>query len=175
VTRAPDLFEPVIAFRSWRVVDGELVSPHVPQRWDEGVAVARCERLDPGASASAARGEPLPFEHEAPHPDCHCGIHAYFEPRLAVPAVDFRRVLGIVVVWGRLEVHPGGVRAQFARVQALGSSSSWSSWHRADVAAIGARLGVPVVDEEALAAAAPDYGSPLPAALRQHHAAADRA
>jgi hypothetical protein len=83
-----------------------------------------------------------------------------------VPLVDFRRVMGIVAVWGRLEVHPEGVRAQYARVQALSTSSSSSSWHRADVTAVATQLGVPVLDERSLAAAAPDYGSPIPAALR---------
>jgi hypothetical protein len=141
LTPAPDLVEPVVAFRCWRVLDGELVSPFVPERWDGGVATARCH---PGSDGS------LPFEHASPHPDCRCGIHAYLEPRSAVPTVDFRRVLGIVAVWGRMEMHPGGVRAEFAQIEALGASPGWSSWHRADVAAIAERLEIALVDEPAL-------------------------
>jgi hypothetical protein len=165
VTRAPDLVEPVIAFRGWRVVDGCLVSPYLGQRWEGGSVVAGCER---GSRDGLRHQQDLvPFEHVSPHPDCRCGIHAYFEPRSAVPDVDFRHVLGIVAVWGRVEVHPGGVRAEFARVQALAASPAWSSWHRADVTGVAARLGVPVVDEKTLAAVAGEYGSPMPAALRR--------
>jgi hypothetical protein len=149
VTRAPDLIEPVVAFRTWRVVDSELASPYLGLRWGAGVVEAQC----------AERGD------GAPHPGCRCGIHAYLEPRSALPEVDHRRVTGLVAGWGRLEVHPGGVRAQFARVQALGSCAGWSSWHRAAVVGIADRLGVPLLDERALAAAASDYGSPLPVAL----------
>jgi hypothetical protein len=165
VTQAPDLIEPVVAFRGWRVEDGALVSPLVPVRWEDGTAVARCRRaeLERGGEGPSPPGA----GHEAPHPGCGCGIHAYFEPRAAVPEIDFRRVLGIVAVWGRVEVHPRGVRAQFARVQALGASGSWSGWHREEVARIAARLGVPLMDEEALEASAPEFGSPCPEELRR--------
>jgi hypothetical protein len=161
VTQAPDLLQPVIAFRAWRVVEGELVSPYLGQRWDDGTVVASCERARLDGRESA------PTAHAAPHRDCGCGIHAYFEPRCAVPDVDFRRVLGIVAVWGRLEVHPEGVRAEFARIQALGASRGWSSWHRADVEAVAARLQVPLLQESALGAAAADYGASLPDSLRR--------
>ena len=43
---------------------------------------------------------------------------------------------------------------------------SWSAWHRRDVEAIAARLGVPLLAEEVLAAAATEFGSPVPAGLR---------
>lgn len=168
MTRAPDLVEPVIAFRTWRVIDGELASPYLPQRWDAGVAVARCHRGDPGRFRHA--DELLAFEHLSPDPQCRCGIHAYLEPRAAVAGVDFRRVLGIVAVWGHVELHPGGLRAQFAQIRALGASPGWSSWHRADVAAIALRLEVPLLEEQALEAAAPEFGSPLPAQLRSPRA-----
>jgi hypothetical protein len=164
VTRAPDLVEPVVAFRTWRVADGELVSPYLPERWSAGTVEARCVRGDPQRFRHA--GELLASEHVSPHPACRCGIHAYLEPRSAVAGVDFRRVLGIVAVWGLVELHPEGLRAQFAQVRALGASAGWSSWHRRDVEAIAERLGVPVLPEEALAAAVAEFGSPVPARLR---------
>jgi hypothetical protein len=165
VTHAPDLVEPVIAFRSWRVVDGELVSPFVDERWGAEIVVARCHR----GSAETFRyaDELLPYEHVSPHPDCRCGIHAYFEPRSAVSGVDYRGVLGLAAMWGRIEVHPAGLRAQYARVQALGSSPSWSGRQRAAVIAIADRLQLPLIDEQALPVAATDFGSPLPASLRR--------
>ena len=164
MTRAPDLVEPVVAFRTWRVADGALVSPYLPEDWGAGVVEARCVRGDP---ARFRHGEELlATEHVSPHPACRCGIHAYLEPRSAVAGIDFRRVLGIVVVWGVVELHPAGLRAQFARIRALGTSPAWSAWHRRDVEAIAARLGVPLLSEDALAAAATEFGSPVPARLR---------
>jgi hypothetical protein len=164
VTHSPDLIDPVIAFRSWRVVDGELVSPFVEQRWGAEVVVARCHR----GSADTFRyaDDVLPYEHSSPHPDCRCGIHAYFEPRSAVSGVDYRGVLGLAALWGRIEVHPAGLRAQYARVQALGSSPSWSGLQRGAVVAIAERLQLPLIDEQALRTVAPDFGSPLPPSLR---------
>lgn len=165
MTRAPDFVEPLIAFRSWRVVDGALTSPYVPQRWDASVVEAHCHRG--GVERFRHSDELLPYEHVSPHPECRCGIHAYFEPRSAVAGVDYRRVLGIVAVWGHVEVHPEGLRAQFAQVRALGDSPGFSGWHRADVAAIAEQLDVPFVSEQSLAARAAEFGSQLPERLRR--------
>jgi hypothetical protein len=66
-------------------------------------------------------------------------------------------VEGIVSVWGRIESHRDGLRAQHARVCALG--------RRPGADAIAARLGVEVVDTDDLSAAAAAYGAPLPASL----------
>jgi hypothetical protein len=170
VTRAPDLVEPVVAFRTWRVADGALVSPYLPEHWGAAVVEARCLRGDPERFRHG--GELLATPHVSPHPACRCGIHAYLEPRSAVAGIDFRRVLGIVVVWGVVELHPEGLRAQFARIRALGTSQSWSSWHRRDVEAIAERLGVPLVPEAALAAASAEFGSPVPGRLRDQAAPA---
>jgi hypothetical protein len=164
VTRAPDLVEPVVAFRTWRVAEGELTSPYLPQRWGPGPVEARCVRGDPDRFRHAA--DLLTAEHVSPHPACRCGIHAYLRPRSAVAGIDFRRVLGIVVVWGLVELHPEGLRAQFAQVRALGASKSWSGRQWAEVEAIARRFGVPLLAEEALEAAAVEFGSPVPSALR---------
>jgi hypothetical protein len=158
-SEAPDLHEAVIAFRGWRVADGALLSPHAEERWT-GVVRARCrpELRLPGAPQH-------PPDH-APHPGCRCGLHAYHAPRSVVPAADFRGVLGIVAVWGRLEVHPDGVRAEVAQVRALGVSPRWSSWQRAAVREVAVDLDVPLVDDAALAATASEFGAPLPVGLR---------
>jgi len=39
---APDLIEAVVAFRAWRVVDGALLSPFIPCRWEGPVMHAEC-------------------------------------------------------------------------------------------------------------------------------------
>jgi hypothetical protein len=165
VTRAPDLAEPVIAFRTWRALEGALLSPYLPQRWDAGVAVARCEHGEAGLFRHT--DALLREEHTSPDPRCRCGIHAYLEPRSALAGVDYRRVLGIVAVWGLVEVHPEGLRAQFAQVRALGASPAWSGWRHREVADIAAELDVPLVPEESLPASAIEFGSPLPVQLRR--------
>src|SRR5436190_1880269 len=100
---APDLIEPVSAFRNWRLVDGVLRSPYAPVAWPEPVMCARC----------------LVASHAAPAAGCDCGVSAYLEPQTRFPTVDFRGVTGIVTLWGHVEVHPGHVRAEYARVEAL--------------------------------------------------------
>jgi len=66
-----------------------------------------------------------PDGHEAPDPDCQCGLYARHpwtaEGRSLYrtwPA-DPERVVGIVAAWGRIEVHREGFRAQHARPVAL--------------------------------------------------------
>jgi hypothetical protein len=141
---APDLTEPLTAFRRWRVVDGRLRSPYLPVFWDEPVLAARCRH-----------------DHSAPDPSCGCGIHAYNEPDLDFPAVDYRGVSGIVTIRGKVAVGADGMRAEAARVEALGVYSRSSGRHKRDVAAIAGQLGVDLVDLDDLAQAAWAYGRPL--------------
>ena len=60
-------------------------------------------------------------------------------------------------MWGRIEAHRDGLRAQHARVCALA--------RRPGAVAIARRLGVDVVDAPDLETAAAAYGAPLPASL----------
>jgi hypothetical protein len=156
---APDLIEPLTAFRRWRVVDGRLRSPYLPVFWDERLLTARCHRRAAGASAAAP-------PHTPPFAFCKCGIYAYSEPDVDFPAVDYRGVTGIVTVRGRVTIGPEGMRAELARVEALGVYSRWSSRQRREVSAIADRLGIDLVDLDELADAAERYGRPLlPGAL----------
>jgi hypothetical protein len=141
---APDLIEPLIAFRRWRAVEGRLRSPYLPVFWDEPVLAARCH-----------------FPHAAPDLSCGCGIHAHDEPDLDFPAVDYRGVSGIVTLRGRVAVGSAGMRAEAARVEALGIYSRSSRRHKRELAAIADQLGVDLVDLDDLAEAAHAYGRPL--------------
>jgi hypothetical protein len=155
VTRAaPDLIAPVVAFRAWRVVDDALLSPYIPCRWDGPVMHAACYPAN--RSLLFGRGW-LAEPHDPPHRDCRCGIYAYHRPGAQAYYGEFQWVEGIVSVWGRIESHRDGLRAQHARVCALG--------RRPGAEAIAARLGVEVVDTADLADAATSYGTPLPASL----------
>ena len=148
---APDLIEPLVGFRNWRLEDGVLTSPYAGSAWHEPLLCARCLR-----SGDA---------HDAPHPACDCGVSAYHEPQLRFATVDFRGVSGIVTLWGRVEVHADRMRAEFARVEALAVYRHWSSRQRHAVETAAAQLGADLVDQGDQAAAALDYGSAVPAAL----------
>jgi hypothetical protein len=142
---APDLIEPVVAFRNWRLVDGVLRSPYTPVAWTEPIMCARC----------------LASPHPAPAPSCDCGLSAYLEPQLRFPTVDFRGVTGIVTLWGRLEVHADWVRAEYARVEALTVYRHWSRRQRTAAEAAAASLGADLIDLHEQAEAAELYGGRL--------------
>lgn len=148
---APDLIEPIVGFRNWRILDGTLTSPYSGVEWHESLLCARC----------LGGGEP----HDAPHPGCDCGVSAYHEPQLRFSQVDFRGVSGIVTLWGRVEVHADRMRAEFARVEALAVNPRWSARHHHAVTAVAAKLGVEIVDLHEQAEAAASYGAALPPAL----------
>jgi hypothetical protein len=149
---APDLFEPVVGYRQWRIQDGGLVSPFVGERWHAGVNAARCAR-------DAAH------EERAPAHDCTCGIYAWYRPppRLA-SALTADLVSGAVVLWGRLELHPAGMRAQYAMVVALALPMSRGAKRRR-VVEIADRLEVDCVPARALQAVASQHGAPVAASL----------
>jgi hypothetical protein len=144
---APDLIEPVVAFRKWRVVDGRLRSLYEPNFWLDAMQQAECHAHN--------RGNP---PHEAPQSGCTCGIYASFKPDYDFPTVDYRGVSGIVTAWGNVEVHADGLRAQWVQVEALSSYERWSSRQAEAVRAVADELGLDVVDLFDLEAAAGRYG-----------------
>jgi hypothetical protein len=159
---APDLIEPVVGFRKWRVVRDHLTSPYIPLRWDEPVVRAHCYP----ANRSLLFGEGwLDEPHAAPHPRCKCGVYAWHRlpPAGVVPDPD--RALGVVSLWGRIEVHEDGMRAEHAAIRALGFSPRLGARHWRRMESIAARLGVELVEERALVEAARRWGAPLPRTL----------
>lgn len=158
---APDLIEPVVGFRDWRTVGGRLFSRHLDVEWTEPVVRALCL---PPSSGSDAAGSALE-QHSPPQRGCQCGVHAYHRPSGEFPRVDARGVSGVVTLWGRIEVYAEGMRAEWARLEALGVYHQWSSRRRTEVVAIADRLGLDLVDLEDLQLAAARYGKPIPAGL----------
>jgi len=158
VSAAPDLIEPVVGFRKWRLVGDHLSSPYIPLRWDEPVVHARCYPANRGLLFGAGW---LDEPHDAPHPRCKCGIYAWHRPPSPGPLPDPGRVLGAVSLWGRIEVHADGVRAEHARIDALGLVPEVGAAQRGRMAEIAARLGVPLVPEREL----PSLARPLPPSL----------
>jgi hypothetical protein len=162
VSAAPDLIEPVIGFRKWRLVGDHLTSPYIPLRWDEPVIHARCFP----ANRTLLFGEGwLEEPHQAPHPRCKCGVYAWHELPRRSPVPDPDRAFGVVALWGRIEAHASGMRAEHAAIRALGLGSGLGRAYAHGMAAIADRLGVRLVAEAALSEAAHEHGAPLPPAL----------
>ncbi|MCW3001091.1 MAG: hypothetical protein JWQ20_389 [Conexibacter sp.] len=98
--------------RTWRVATdgrGELLTATCePTWWPDG-----------GAWLQAACGGSR--DHDAPGPDCNCGIHAWHPSRTTARRVLASRfeVPGIVEAAGAAQVHDEGFRAQRARPYVL--------------------------------------------------------
>jgi hypothetical protein len=159
VSAAPDLVVPVVAHRAWKVVGDRLFSPNIPVRWDGRVMHAACHPVQ----RPIMRGVQgwLTETHASPHPACQCGIYAYYRPGRRNWFGEFDCVEGIVTVWGRIEAHADGLRAEHARIEALVRRAELPTAER-----IAARLGCDLVERDDVEAAALRYGRPLPPALR---------
>jgi hypothetical protein len=166
---APDLIESVVGFRKWRVVRDHLTSPYIPLRWDEPVVHARCFPANRSLLFGAGWVQEL---HDAPHPRCKCGVYAWHRPPPSAPVPDPDRALGVVSLWGRVEVHEDGMRAEHAAIKALGFSTGLGTRHERTMLSIAERLGVELVEERSLADAARRHGAPLPGRLLPGRSAA---
>jgi hypothetical protein len=150
---APDFVRAVIGFRQWRVRDDGLWSMYVDERWAGLAHTATC--LTPAAHTGPA-----------PQNGCKCGIYAYYDPpaRMASAATP-ELVGGAVTLWGQLEIHAHGMRAEHAAIVALALPLSFGAKRRRLLAAADA-LGVPVVPARTLRAVALGHGEPIPRAMR---------
>jgi hypothetical protein len=151
--RAPDLIEPVIGFRQWRMAEEGLLSIASDEIWREANLVARClvGRHPQEASPVSA---------------CSCGVYAWYEPcprTASAPTRDY--VAGAVILWGPIELHATGMRAQHCRIVAL--ALPLSRWGKRDrVVDVARRLGVPAVRHRDLKTAARQHGAPVGVELR---------
>jgi hypothetical protein len=145
----PDLIEPVVGYRQWRLRDAELWSVFADARWTRGTNTAHCAA--PGATHAEA----------APVSACTCGLYAWYRPcpRLG-SAATADLVAGAVAMWGAIEVHATGMRAQHAMVVALALPLARAA-KRARVADVANALGVPAVPARRLSDTALAFGLPL--------------
>lgn len=153
---APDLIQAVVGFRKWTLRRDRLSSPFIPMRWERAEVHAEC------FSNSVLSTGRIEGPHRAPHPDCKCGIYAYHLPlrRGPIPYVD--RIAGVVALWGKIEVHRDGMRAEHARIGALAYIKDLGRDHELRVREVANELGVDVVEQSQLGLAADAYGKPLP-------------
>jgi hypothetical protein len=100
-------------------------------------------------------------DHAAPQSGCTCGIYAWYDPpaRTASAATP-DLVAGAVALWGQIELHARGMRAEHARLVALALPLSRAGKRDRLIAAAQA-LGVPAVPARRLAATAGAHGEPI--------------
>jgi hypothetical protein len=162
----PDLAAPVAGFRAWRIVGDRLMSPFIPCRWEGRVLHAECFDANRRLFAShPARGW-LAEPHASPHPDCQCGIYAYHHPGAQAYYGEWLWTEGVLSVWGRIEAHAHGLRAEHGRVEALALPPRNDPERRDAVRAIAGRLAIPLVGRAELADVAARLGGTLPESLR---------
>jgi hypothetical protein len=156
---APDLVEPVVGFRAWRIVGERLLSPYIPCRWEGRTMHAECWP----ANRSLVRGVGWVAEpHDSPHPACQCGVYAYHRPGTQSYYGDFLWVEGVVTAWGRIEAHRDGLRAAHVRIEALAHPPANEPERRRAVEAIAGRLSARLVAWADLREEAARHGAPLP-------------
>lgn len=109
---------PIIGFRSWRVEHGRLYSCTQKVVWPhDRKAVTECRThflMEAHPNRPASHSDPV-------HPQCSCGLYGWYdlENALREYVVNSKSVVGAAVYWGRIQVHVGGLRAEFARPVAL--------------------------------------------------------
>lgn len=144
----------MLGFRFWKLEGYRLHSVTAAAHWTIGLNVAECLLL--GSPVASAR-------HEAPSPDCACGLYSFHDPPDTVLA---DHVSGAVLAWGRIEVHGGGFRAQYAEPVVLAYDPQQPYELVDHAAAIASEMEIPFVRVDELAARASEYGSPIAAELR---------
>ena len=157
MTGAPDLITPVVGYRQWRMGRTGLLSVTCDEPWPQATMTARCL-----AGGDRDRHPRL----QAPASACSCGIHAWYAPcPRTASALTRDYVAGAVVLWGAIELHASGMRAERCRIVALVLPPS--RWRKRDrLVAIARRLGLPAVRHRDLEAVAGLHGAPIPAEMR---------
>lgn len=160
---APDLIQPIVAFRKWMLVGDELLSPLARTPWGAEPLRARCLPRPSWVGRNWHRVSP--HSGPAPDPACTCGLYALFAPHRLWGSRGPGLVPGAVVLWGRIEIHDGGMRAECARIVALALPSFFAPSAKAAVLDVADRLGVEAVPPRRLRSAAERYGRSLPPSL----------
>jgi hypothetical protein len=147
----------VVGYREWVLIGDELLSPLARTPWDAGTVTAECV-----PACRNARGlwrEASEHEGPAPDPGCVCGLYAVFEPMRYRGRERMTVARGAVVLWGRIELHHRGMRAEFARVTALALPRDRHAARL--ICRVADRLEVAAVPARDLRAVAEAYGSPV--------------
>jgi hypothetical protein len=112
--------EPVLAWRAW-ALSGRRDGSHLLLRPVAG----RSKTWPPGHPAEAVCK--LGWFHEAPHPECSCGLHGTHGPDL-LRRTRSPAVLGRVALWGRVIEHELGYRGRFGYPQRIRLVCQFCFW-----------------------------------------------
>lgn len=165
MSAAPDLIEPVAAFRAWRIVGGRLMSPYIPVRWEGRLMHAEC--LPANRRLEFGRGW-LAEAHASPHRDCRCGIYAYHRPGTRTWFGEFEWVEGVVTCWGRVEAHEAGLRAEHARIEAFALPAAPDPARERAIRTLADALACPLIGFDEQLSWAAGVGAPIPPRLLPH-------
>ena len=109
-----------------------------------------------------------PDAHAGPAPQngCTCGFYAWYAPPPRTASLGTSELVGgAVALWGQVELHAHGIRAQHAMIVALALPFSWGAKRRRLVA-VANRLEVPTGPARKLKAAALEHGEVIPRSMR---------
>lgn len=118
---------PAVGYRFWRVdpddawTRGRLQSPVAETLWPPLETLdAECQTR-PGLRLARAGLHRTDEFRVSPEPGCSCGIYAYHDIGPMTRALREEPYMfgGAVLCWGRIVIHPEGIRAQHARPLAL--------------------------------------------------------
>lgn len=143
---SPDFMQTITGYRTWVWDKGEIYAMSSKQVWDT-VMQAQCNRsmashfktvqyvkdhpeIRPDKDTGAIRLDQKAVEaayefeeHQAPDPNCSCGLYGFFDFEKA--ASYFPTLLGVCEFWGRAELHQDGLRAENAKIKAIASARSF--------------------------------------------------
>lgn len=108
-TNVPDLTEPVLAYRHWKLdtASGHLIAPYQNFVWHNGENVAYCE-----AKQMDACGDRY----------CGCGFYAVYSDSheyAETTSLTRHRVFGVIAAYGKVSLGQFGLRSQKAKIVAL--------------------------------------------------------
>lgn|SRR5882757_401768 len=112
------IIDSVLGYRQWSWKSNELYSMHQTD-WSKGNQRAVCHRGN--------LNEDIEPDHEAPDPDCSCGIYAHYLPLESYHAWS-DRVFGVIEASGRILMGTKGYRAEKAKIVALSGLGSHNEW-----------------------------------------------
>lgn len=186
----PDLTTEVVGYRQWYVTtDLELRAAGFGRggTWERGENTAKCGRMKEAPISRSLHSSRLyidDFSYEyvddpcgdSPGEKCECGFYALHDPSdhwygkdsglMSVwhQANTDPLLSGIIVAWGKVQVHHQGFRAEHARIAALALPKTKRD--QAVARAVASAYGVPCVPSEELPLIAAEYGGTVPVEYR---------
>jgi hypothetical protein len=167
-----------LGFRVWSLDGYRLLSANAAMKayWDIGVNEAVCHFAQYQSLGYLAQRRGAPAGHSAPHPDCECGLYAYYDvpipQSLSLNSLVYGhlgrtdRVYGAVTAWGPIEAHATGFRARYAEPVMLAYHPEQPYQHVIRVQALASEMGVECVELSELAQRAACFGEPIAPDLR---------